>query len=340
MTNSPIITALCSFGMSGQVFHAPFLEAHQGFVLHSILERSKSLSSVKYPNATIVRDFETILHNPLIELVVINTPNQLHESMAAAALKAGKHVIIEKPFALSTEGANYLIELAQSQERSLLVFHNKRFEGEFKTVKQLVNSCIFGKITYFETHFDRYRPEIGAKKWKEEDPKAGGILYDLAPHMVDQIVHLFGKPIAVHADLQIQRKDSKVVDYFKITFDYPDFNAIATAGMLVEPPHIKYLIKGQKGRFEKYGNDPQEALLKEGISPLTENLGIESPEQWGVFTDISGQEKIIPTLSGNYMDYFETVFQHLRYNAPMPISLEDAYTNVEIIEKCTRNNSF
>jgi scyllo-inositol 2-dehydrogenase (NADP+) len=338
MLDKPIVTALASYGMSGQVFHAPFIAAHPGFQLKYIVERTASLSKARYPESIIARSFEEVLEDDTVELVVVNTPNQLHASMAKQALLAGKHVIVEKPFSITVEEGKEVINTAHEQQKTLNVFHNKRFEGEFKTIRQLIEDGVLGQISLFETHFDRYRPEIGPKKWKEEDVPGAGLLYDLGPHMIDQVLVLFGWPKAVTADLQKQREGSSVVDYFHITLHYDQHDAIVTAGMLVDGPVLKYLIRGKDGVYTKYGSDPQEALLKQGVLPTTYDWGKEASSQWGKITNAKGEESFVPTMPGTYMDYYESVFQTIRHAAMPAVRAEEALDTVAIIELAIEAN--
>ena len=328
----PIVTALASYGMSGQVFHAPFLEAHPGFQLEYIVERSASSSAARHPRARIARSFEEVLEDDEVELVVVNTPNQLHAPMATQALLAGKHVVVEKPFAITVAEGKEVMRVAARRGKTLNVFHNKRFEGEFRTVRELLKSNALGKISSFETHFDRYRPEIGAKRWKEEDVPGAGLLYDLGPHMIDQALVLFGWPRAVTADLRKQREGSAVVDYFHITLRYEHHVAIVTAGMLAPGPAVKYLIKGDRGMYTKYGTDPQEALLKQGALPTSPGWGREESSQWGKIVDEKGEESLVPTMAGSYMDYYESVYQTLRAGAAPAVRAEEALDTIAIIE--------
>ena len=338
MMSKPIVTALASYGMSGQVFHAPFLEAHAGFQLKYILERTASLSEARYPQSIIVRSFQELLNDDEVELIVVNTPNQLHAPMAKQALLAGKHVIVEKPFSIHVEEGKEVIAIAHQQQKTLNVFHNKRFEGEFKTVRQLIQDGRLGQLSLFETHFDRYRPEIGTKKWKEEDLPGAGLLYDLGPHMIDQVLVLFGWPKAITGDLQKQREGSKVIDYFHITLHYDHHDAIVTAGMFAQGPVVKYLIKGTEGVYTKYGADPQEALLKQGVLPTTYDWGKEAASQWGKITNTKGEEFFVPTVSGTYMDYYESVYQTIRNGAAPAVRAEEALDTIAVIEWALQSN--
>jgi scyllo-inositol 2-dehydrogenase (NADP+) len=336
--SKPIVTALASYGMSGQVFHAPFIEAHAGFQLKYIVERTASLSADRYPQSIMARSYEEMLQDDEVELVVVNTPNQLHAPMAKQALLAGKHVVVEKPFSITVQEGKEVMELARQQHKTLNVFHNKRFEGEFKTVHQLIQRGTLGKLSLFETHFDRYRPEIGTKKWKEENVPGAGLLYDLGPHMIDQVLVLFGWPDFITSDLQKQRAGSQVIDYFHLTLHYDQHDAIVTAGMFAQGPVMKYLIKGSAGIYTKYGADPQEALLKQGVLPTTYDWGKEASTQWGKITDIKGVESFVPTEAGSYMDYYESVYQTLRNGAAHAVRVEEALDTVAIIELAFQAN--
>ncbi len=334
----PIITALCSFGMSGEVFHAPFIANNDKFELKYILERTKDNSKVKYPLATIERDYNTIISNPEIDLVIVNTPSQLHYDMTKTALEAGKHVVVEKPFTVKKKEGMELINLAQDQNLILAVFHNKRLEGEFKTVQKILNENLLGDILSFQSQFDRYRPEIGPKKWKEYDTLGAGILYDLGSHLIDQILILFGKPLAVYADLQIQREYGQVIDYFKVDFYYNRFVATAKAGMLVKDIGPKYEIKGTKGNYIKYGVDPQEELLKQGKLPNQEKWGEEMESSYGYIVNNIHEKRIIPTLHGTYMDFYDGVYESIRNNKPFIIKPLEALNVIEMIEIAEESN--
>lgn len=330
--SAPIVTALASFGMSGQVFHAPVVSAHSGFRLKYILERSKENSKKKYPDSIIVKSYLEVLQDPLVELVIVNTPNYMHYTMAKEALLAGKHVLVEKPFTVYEKEAVELLKLAREKNVSLSVYHNKRLEGEFKTVQKIVEEKLLGDIEVFETRFDRYKPEIGSKKWKEEVNPGAGLLYDLGPHMIDQVLVLFGMPQSLEADLQIQRVGGKVVDYFKITMQYKKMQAIVTAGMFAEGKVLKYFIKGDKGVYTKYGNDPQEEMLKQGYSPLMKGWGEEPEEHWGKIQNTTGEILVIPTIKGTYLDYYTGIYNTIRNNKPPLISADEALLTIKIIE--------
>jgi scyllo-inositol 2-dehydrogenase (NADP+) len=218
--------ALCSYGMSGKVFHAPLISAERGLYLHSILQRNEPTALNDYPQVNIVKSFEEILANADIHLVVVNTPNEHHYPMAKAALLAGKHVVVEKPFTLSLEEGNELITLAKSQRRILSVFQNKRLESDHLDAKNIIESGALGRIVEVEWHYDRYRTNITHKKWKEDKLPGSGTWFDLGIHMVDSMLCLFGKPYAVFADMRSLRREEGSTDYFNSIFYYEDMRVI------------------------------------------------------------------------------------------------------------------
>jgi predicted dehydrogenase len=214
--NNQINTALVSFGMSGEYFHAPFLDANPDFNLVKVVERHSERSKQLYPYVEVVKEFENILNDEKIELVVINAPNYLHYEMGKKALSAGKHVIIEKPFTRTVQEAKELIELAAKKNKILSVYQNRRWDGDFLTVKKIIKNKLLGDLVEFRSHFDRYRNFIKPDTWKEEQLPDSGLLYDIGPHLIDQAYCLFGAPFSVFADLRTQREGGKIIDNFEI----------------------------------------------------------------------------------------------------------------------------
>ncbi|MCB0806594.1 MAG: Gfo/Idh/MocA family oxidoreductase, partial [Bacteroidales bacterium] len=262
-----INAAIAGFGLSGKAFHAPFIHTHDGFKLNKVLERHQEESKKLYPDIHVVRNLEEILSDKNIDLVVISVPNQYHFEMVKACIEAGKHVVIEKPFTNTYKEAEELIGLAKKHQVKLFVYQNRRWDGDFLTIKKVLKSGALGDIQYFEAHFDRYSPERKRAAWRDEEKPGSGILYDLGPHLIDQVLQLFGMPESIEADIQSQRKGSKVDDFFLITMHYPEMIAKVTAGMLVKDPGPRYIIHGNRGSFIKYGIDPQEAALRKGEMP-------------------------------------------------------------------------
>src|SRR6187402_2831851 len=218
---TPIKTALLSFGMSGRVFHAPFLHLNPGFELYAIWEREKNLSKALYPDIRVYRSFEEILQDEAVELVVVNTPNYTHYEFTKAVLKAGKHAVVEKPFTVTVEEGLELASLALEVGKKIAVYQSRRYDSDSKTVKKLVEEGLLGAIVEVELHYDRYTVALSPKVHKETPGPGRGLLYDLGSHLLDQVLQLFGMPEAVFADIGIIRPISKVDDYMELVLYYP-----------------------------------------------------------------------------------------------------------------------
>lgn len=260
---------LSSYGTSGQAFHAPFIDSHPELELTCVLERNSDKSLSTYPATQIVKTYEELISNKHLDVIVVNTPTQLHYEMAKKALIANKHVVLEKPMTVNYSGAKELVKLAEEKKLVLSVFHNRRLESGFKYVKRLISENTLGKPLYFKTHFNRDKNEIGQKRWKEEDTPGAGMFYDLAPHLIDQAITLFGSPDKITSKLEKQRANTEVIDYFLLTFSYNSGLTVELeAGMFVKDvDEPKYILKGEKGIYTKQLEDHQEYLLKQGIYP-------------------------------------------------------------------------
>ena len=338
---TPIIVGLASYGMSGLVFHAPLLSAHSGFRLTTVLERSANKSQQRYPEVKVVRSFDELVQDQALELIVVNTPNQLHLDMARQALEAGKHVILEKPFTVNSHDAQTLINLAKANNRMLSVFQNRRWDGDFLTVQQVLKQNLLGKLVEYEAHFDRFRNYIEANTWKEEAVPGSGILYNLGSHMIDQALVLFGKPTAVTAELGIQRPHGKVDDYYHITLHYPTLRATLKSSYLVREAGPRYILHGTEGSFLKYGLDPQEDALKAGRVPTEANWGIEEKNYWGTLnTQINNLhfQGAIQTLPGSYQNFYESIYAAIREGKAPAVKPEEAMLGIQIIEAALQSN--
>lgn len=334
----PIKTALLSFGMSGQVFHAPFLHQHNGFEFYRVWERSKKLAESTYPGVKSSSTFEEILHDKEVELVIVNTPNSTHFAYAKKALLAGKHVIVEKPFTVYVNEAEELIQLAKENNLKLSVYHNRRYDSDYKAVKKVVDEKLLGQIVEAEFHFDRFKEEISPKVHKETPGPGTGALYDLGSHLIDQALQLFGMPDAVFADIRTVRKVSKVDDYFEVLMYYPDLRVRLHSSYLVREPLPAYILHGTKGSFIKAKTDVQESALQQGKIPGGMDWGKEPEALKGLLhTEINGKiiHELIPSFHGNYMDYFEGIHQSVRMNEPMPVNARDGLQVIRIIEAAT-----
>ena len=330
-----IRTALLSYGMSGEIFHAPFLKAHPDFELTAVLERRSARSKERYPDTQLLKSVEAIASHPEIQLVVVNTPNPTHYEFTKMMLEAGKHVVVEKPFTNTKKEADALIRLAKEKGALLTVFQNRRWDGDFMTIRQVVESGLLGELVEFEGHYDRYRPLVEGGTWKEEAGPGSGILYNLGSHMIDQALVLFGRPKAVTADIRIQRAGSRVPDNYEVILDYDALKATLKSGYLVREQGPRYILYGRKGSFIKSGIDPQEQALKDGLAPGSRGWGVEEEDSWGlVNTEIGGlhYRGRVETLPGNYLTFYDDLSKAIRLGQPLPVPPEEAALVIEVIE--------
>ncbi|MEO8470802.1 MAG: Gfo/Idh/MocA family oxidoreductase [Chryseolinea sp.] len=338
---TPINTALLSFGMSGEIFHGPLLEAHQGFNLSTIVQRNSISATQTYPGVAVVNSVDQVLKDKTIELVIVNTPNETHFDFACKVLEAGKHAVVEKPFSVTTAEADKLIALSKKVKKTLTVFQNRRWDGDFLTVRRILESKMVGQLVEFELHYDRYRNYIEANTWKENAAPGTGILYNLGSHMLDQVVVLFGMPLEVDARLGVQRPLGKVDDFYDIRLQYLGFYVIVKSSYLVREPSPRYIIHGTDGSFIKYGIDPQEQLLKDGKIPGSAGWGIDTKEFWGKLnTTINGLhvEAHIETLPGNYLLFYDSVYDSIRNGVELVVKPEESRDVIRLIETCVESN--
>ncbi len=342
MKNRIIKTALASYGMSGYVFHAPFIYVHEGFELTKILERNRSDSEEKYPQSKIVRNYMEILNDPEIELIVVNTPDHLHYTMAKDALLAGKHVIVEKPFTQNSIQGEELVALAAKNKRILSVYHNRRFDGDSLTVQQILKEGQLGRIVEYEAHYDRFRNQI-SQSWKEKPETGASIVFNLGSHLIDQTLFLFGMPIEVWAKIDKLREGVLTDDFLEIKMIYSRMVASLKASYLVKEPGPKYLLHGTMGSFIKSGSDPQEESLNKGNLPIGKDWGRDNQSDWGILNtvDEKGNEKriAIETLQGNYMVYYDNSYNAIVKGEALRIPASQGLQVIRIIEAAYKSNA-
>lgn len=333
MASQTIKTSLLSYGMSGEVFHGPLLEAHKGFDIVSVFQRNPD-KPARHP-FRVVKDLQDILSDPSVELVIVNTPNETHFSFASAALKAGKHVIVEKPFTVTVEEADKLIALANDQKKVLSVFQNRRWDADFLTVKRVVEQKLLGKLVECEIHYDRFRNYIEPGTWKEEALPGTGLLYNLGSHLLDQAIVLFGMPRYLDARIGIQRPGGRVDDFFDIRMEYDDLNVILKSSYLVKEQGPRFILHGTEGSFLKSGIDPQEQALKDKKVPGTPGWGSEPEQWWGKLnTTVDGKAVDGPfeTLPGNYLAFYDNIYAALRDGQSLAVKPEEARDVIRLIE--------
>ncbi|SHF98657.1 Predicted dehydrogenase [Flavobacterium segetis] len=336
-----IKTALLSYGMSGKIFHAPFLDFHPGFEILGAWERTKKLIQVDFPHFKSYPTLEELLADD-VNLVVVNTPVETHYEYTKKVLLAGKNAIVEKAFTTTVAQAKELATIASEKGLKLTVFQNRRWDSDFKTVQAILVQDLLGEMVEAEFHFDRYNPNLSPKLHKETSNAGAGILKDLGPHIIDQALFLFGMPKSVFADIRITRDHSVVDDYFDILLYYSDFRVRLKAGFFVREANPAYLIHGKKGSFLKPRGDVQEDELKLGKKPNLDNWGIESIEHQGLLhTEINGEivKKLIPTLQGNYYDFFDGVYNSISNNSVEPVTALDGIRVMQIIEASIQSSN-
>ncbi|WP_291530225.1 Gfo/Idh/MocA family oxidoreductase [Bacteroides sp. UBA939] len=334
-----IKTGLAAFGMSGQVFHAPFISTNPHFELTAITERSNNLSREKYPQSRVVRSFDELLDVDGLELVIVNTPDSSHYEYACRALEAGKHVIVEKPFTTTVEDGEELVALAAEKGLALSVYQNRRWDCDFLTVKEIINKGLLGRLVEFESTFPRYRNFIKPDTWKETGKSGGGLTYNLGAHLIDQAVQLFGMPEALFADIATLRTGGKVDDYFVIHLlkpaKAPKVKITLKASYLMCENEPRFVLHGTEGSYVKYGLDPQEEDLTKGLLPDTPHWGEEDEARWGMLhTEKDGivRREPYPTLPGNYTAFYENVYRHIRQGEPLQSDARGVIDVIRLIE--------
>lgn len=337
----PIQTAILSFGMSGKVFHAPFIHHHKGFNLAGIVERTKNEASSIYPTAKIYKSIEAVLADDTIDLIVVNTPTNTHFEFSKMALEKGKHVVVEKAFTTTVEEASILTNLAKEKGLVLSVYQNRRWDSDFSTVKQIVEDGNVGAVISAEFHFDRYKETLSPKAHKETPNAGAGLLLDLGPHLIDQAIYLFGMPKAIMADIRTVRPHSLVDDEFSLVFYYDHLRVILKSSLMVREPLPAYIIHGNKGSFIKKRADIQEAALLNNLIPYTPNWGQEPDSEMGyLHTQLNNTliKEYIPTLPGNYGAFYDGLYETIINQQPCLVTGNDGWNVMKIIEAAQLSN--
>lgn len=337
MSTSPISTALLAYGMSGKIFHAPFVSLLPGFSLDAALERHEPKIQQDYPNVRSYRSAAELLADPALELVVVNTPNNTHFGLAQQALRTGKHVLIEKPVATSTVQFEELWALGRQEGCHVLAYQNRRWDSDFQAVRRVVESGQLGRLIEVHFRFDRYKPTLNVKAFKETEVPGSGLLYDLGPHLIDQAISLFGQPLSIRKTLGQHREGSQVDDFFNLHLRYPNgLNVWLASSLLVADPGPAYVLHGTQGSYRKQRTDPQEAQLVAGMSPADAAYGREQPGEEGTLTfmmaDGTRQVGTDTAPAGNYRQLFEAVYQTIRYGADYPIREDELRWQNEILD--------
>ncbi|HHA1724415.1 TPA: oxidoreductase [Enterobacter cloacae] len=327
-----IRVGLIGYGYASKTLHAPLIAGTPGMALAAVSSSDATKVHADWPTVPVVSEPKHLFNDPNIDLIVIPTPNDTHFPLAKAALEAGKHVVVDKPFTVTLSQARELDALAKSLGRLLSVFHNRRWDSDFLTVKALLSEGTLGEITFFESHFDRFRPQV-RNRWREQAGPGSGIWYDLAPHLLDQAVNLFGLPVSMTVDLAQLRPGAQTTDYFHAVLSYPQRRIVLHGTMVAAAESARYVIHGTRGSYVKFGLDPQEDRLKNGERLPQEDWGYDMRD--GVVTKVEGEtlvEETLLTSPGNYPAYYAAVRDALNGTGENPVPASQAIQIMELIE--------
>lgn len=355
MAEQEINVGVIGYGLGGRVFHAPFVNAVAGLRLAAIMQRKGDEAANAYPGTKIARSVDELLADNSIQLVVVSTPNATHFDLASQVLEAGKHVVIDKPFAATSKEALALGKLASSKGLLAIPFHNRRWDGDFLTVKKLIAEHALGRLVTFESHFDRFRPIPRLNTWKEAENPANGMLFDLGPHLVDQVLALFGEPETITASVRADRDHTAIEDAFDITLSYPvaegkEMLVHCRTSYLACDNAPRFLLHGTKGSFRKYGVDPQEPALVGGakVPPQgTDDVWLEeSSARWGTLT-VAPNPAIPETLVTHevktelcdYRGFYANVRDAILGKAPLAVTSEDGYRVIRLLELARKSSA-
>ncbi|MFN8582030.1 MAG: oxidoreductase [Gemmatimonadaceae bacterium] len=327
----PLSVALIGYGYAGRVFHAPLAAAVPGLSLQRIVSSRADAVHADWPGVRVSATVDEALSDADIDLVVIATPNELHASQAHAALDAGKHVVVDKPFTVTVAEAEAVCQHAERAGRVLSVFHNRRWDGDFRTVRALIDSGALGDVRYFESHFDRFRPQV-RDRWRERIGPGAGLWFDLGPHLLDQSLQLFGPPREITVDRAVLRDGAQVDDYFHATLRYDTRRVVLHATMLAPAHDLRFVVHGTQGSYVKEGLDTQEDALKAGAKPGGFRWG-EDPRTGLLTTWHDGETSTrpVPNEPGNYLRFYEGVRDAITIGGVNPASGDDGLAVMRLL---------
>ncbi|MCW3848232.1 oxidoreductase [Sphingomonas sp. LB-2] len=332
-----IRTGVIGYGLGGMAFHAPLVDAVPELELAAIATSRADQVHGRYP-AMAVTTPEAMIADPAIQLIAISTPNDSHFPLAEAALNAGKHVVIDKPFTNTVADGETLIALAKAKGLVLSAFHNRRWDGDFLTVRKLLDSGRLGDVRLAEFRWDRFRPEV-TTLWRDLPEAGSGMLADLGPHLIDQALVLWGMPEALHADIAVQRDGARTDDYFVVTLHYGRKRVVCSASRLIVSPSPRFALRGTAANFVKYGLDPQEPMMKAGGSANDPAYGVEDAASYGVLNLPDGSRETVPTERGDYKRYYSGVGRAIAEGGKPPVTAEDAVAGLRLIELARQSSA-
>ncbi len=322
--------SLIGFGFAGRVFHAPLIAATSGLALAVIGSRQGKAATAEYPGAEVVPDPLGAVARDDVDLVVIATPNDTHASLAEAALRAGKHVVVDKPFTVTLAEARTLAARAADAGRLLSVFQNRRWDSDFLGIQREIAAGRIGDVVEVRSEFNRYRPDV-RDRWRERPGPGSGMWYDLGPHLIDQSLVLFGPPETVQADLQMQRRGGTAVDWFQAILGYGALRVVIGSSMLAADPGARFLVRGTKGSLTKYGGDPQESQIRTGVKPGSPGWGHDTNPMLLVIGEQADTIEIMLP-AGNWPAYYAAMRDAVHGEAELPVTPAQATAVMAVIE--------
>jgi predicted dehydrogenase len=332
---TPVRVALLGYGFAGRTFHAPLIRAVPGLELRVVASRQAEAVRAALPDATVVASAGDAATHPDVDLVVIATPNAAHAPLAEAALRAGKHVVVDKPFTVTLAEARALCALAETRGRVLSVFHNRRWDSDFLALRALLAAGTLGWMTHVESRFDRFRPEV-RPRWREQALPGAGVWWDLGPHLADQALQLFGLPDRVSALLGRHREGAQVDDWCQVTLVYPRRHVVLQASLLVAGGLPRFAVHGTRGSWLKYGLDTQEERLRAGETPGAPGWGADtSPGQ--LLPGDAGAAVSGPAPAGDYRRYYAALRDALEGRGPVPVTSAQALAVMAVLEAAARS---
>jgi len=330
-----VSVGVVGFGLGGRVFHAPIISAVPGFRLAAIVERSGDTARAAYPGVQVVRSVEELLAIDSIELVAVTTPNITHLELARKCLEAGRHVVVDKPFAPTSGEAAEIVRVAQKAGRLLTVYQNRRWDGDFLTLRGVINKGSLGRIAMLESHMERWRPVVKSETWRELPAPGSGLWFDLGPHLLDQAFVLFGAPEALNVELRADRDGAVVDDGFDAVLHYPRLRVLLRSNLLTCTTGPRFRVFGTRGSFVKFGSDPQEDALKAGGRLDQPEWGREAAENWGTLSLGDGDkttESRVPTEKGDYSRFYQNVYDAIVGGAPLDVTPQHALNIMKALE--------
>jgi predicted dehydrogenase len=335
--NSPIRVGVIGFGFVSKTFHVPLLKATDGYKIAAVSSSHPADVKALIPDVDVVSDPKALATHPDIDLVVVASPNETHAPLAEAAMRAGKNVVVDKPFTITVEQARHLGAVATEKDVLLSVFQNRRWDSDFLTIQDAIRRGLVGKIVLFESRIDRFRPDV-RERWREIPGPGAGLLYDLGPHLIDQTLVLFGVPDSVQATTAKQRRGARTDDYFQLVLRYGEMVAILGAGSLVSGGSARFAVHGEKSSVVKQKPDIQEDQLKAGVLPGAKEWGLD-PDDATMYEGASGETRAIRSARGDQRGYYVALREALLGRARNPVPPEQGATVMAIIEAALRSDA-